>query len=81
MIIIEKYYINLPSGMFGIAYKNKQQAIEVFKKEIETEINMKDSKYWNEHGKKYQKLINEGKVEVVTIRQEIKETVSREILK
>ena len=72
------YFVNLPSGMFGIPYTNKEKAINTFLKEIENEKGLSD--YWTEHALKYEEMIKKGQVEIVTIERTIKEEIKREVL-
>lgn len=72
------YYINLPSGKFGITYPNKEKAIKVFLDVIEKEKGLSD--YWTQHALKYEKMIEDGQVEIITIERTIKEEIKREVL-
>lgn len=77
------YYIMLEDlGTFGIAYKDKQQAINVFLENLkcEEELGKDGSKHWEEHAKRYRDMIKNGKVKVVEVKDEIKRTFSEEVL-
>lgn len=81
--IVNKYYIELPSGMFGITYKDKESAIKTFKDNLAREKKLGDegSQHWKEHAEAYEKMIADGQVKVITVTREIKETQTEEILK
>ena len=75
------YYIELESGMFGVLYRDKEKAIQTFLDNIKREKSITDSEYWQNHAKQYEEMIQNGKVKVKTIKQEITEIESEEILK
>lgn len=72
------YYIELPSGMFGITYKTKEEAIKTFTDLIEKEKNIDG---WKEQAEEYEKLIADGKVQVVTVTKNVEAITTTEILK
>lgn len=74
------YYINLPSGKFGITYSSKELAIKTFLDVIKKEKGLSDD-YWTKHALKYEEMIEKGQVEIITIERTIKEEIKREVLK
>lgn len=75
----KSYYIELPSGMFGVSYTDKDKAIKTFTDLIAKEKNM-DSEHWNKQAQEYEQLIADGKVQVVTITKNVEEIITTETL-
>ncbi len=73
------YYINLPSGKFGVIHSSKELAVKTFLDVIKKEKGLSD--YWTKQALKYEEMIEKGQVEIITIERTIKEEIKREVLK
>lgn len=81
-IIEYYYYIMLENkGTFGIAYKDKQQAIRVFMDNLKSEIELgkNGSEHWKKHSQKYLDMIKNNQVKVIEIKKEITRTFKEEV--